>query len=554
MNSIDSKDKFRIMVENSIVGSYIMVNGAIVYANQFLADIFGYTKEEMIGINPLEFTHEDDRARVQKNMIFCLENGSKKIEYSAKCFTKDEKIKHLYVYGVLVEIDGETSIMGSVIDETEKTLATQKLEKLANYDSLTGLFNRYYYNLYFEQLMKQVQRYDKKVALLLFDIDNFKRINDSLGHKAGDVVLVRTAELVNEVLRDSDSLFRIGGDEFTIIVENFNSVNEVKILTKRIQQALKTSIEVDDLSFHISLSIGIALYPEHGNSLETLQKSADIAMYQSKQDGKNRFSIFAQESGSSSKILELEDEFYEGIQRGELETYLQPQINLTTNKLIGVESLARWNHPTRGVLTPNVFLPLAQEMGLLYKLDLIMIEDAYRLLKKYDDLGLLNFTISVNISNALFHHQRFFSIMQKFQQKHTYLCKHMQLELTEDILMVDNNHANKIIKSLKLIGYKMAIDDFGTGFSSLSHLKMMDIDELKIDRAFIQDITSDKNDKAIVEAIVAMGHTLDLKVVAEGVEEASQIIILKNMGCDIVQGYYYNRPMPVYDFEHKWLH
>ena len=554
MNNIDANDTFRVMVENSIVGSYIMQEGKIVYANQFLADIFGYTREELIGMNPLEFTHEEDRASVQKNMMLCIENGENKIEYSAKCFTKAGALKYLYVYGVVVEIDGAHSVIGSVIDETEKTLATLELERLANYDSLTGLFNRHYFNLHFEHLMKQAQRYEKKLALLLFDIDNFKRINDSLGHEAGDIVLVRTAELVSDVLRESDSFFRIGGDEFTIIVENFSSVNEVKILTKRIQQALRTSIDVDDLSFHISLSIGIALYPEHGDSMATLQKSADIAMYQSKQDGKNRFSIFAQESGNSSKILELEDEFYEGMDRGELETYLQPQIDLVTNKLIGAEALVRWNHPKRGVLAPNVFLPLAQEMGLLYKLDLIMIEDAYRLLRKYDSLGLLNFSISVNISNALFHHQRFFSIMQKFQQKYTYLCKHMTLELIEDILMVDNNHANMIIRSLKLIGYRMAIDDFGTGFSSLSNLKMMEIDELKIDRAFIKDITTDKNDRAIVEAIVAMGHTLDLKVLAEGAEDASQIIALKSMGCDIVQGYYYNRPMQVYDFERKWLH
>jgi len=553
MNCIDSKDKFCIMVEHSIVGSYIMVDGKITHANQFLSEMFGYAKDEIIGMNPLDLTHEDDKGRVQKHMMASLESENNKVEYSAKCVTRDGEVKYLYVYGVVVEIDKQISIIGSVIDETEKTLANMKLERLANYDSLTNLFNRYYFNIYFEHSMKQAQRYEKKLALLLFDIDNFKRINDSLGHKAGDVVLVRTAELIGEVLRESDSFFRIGGDEFTIIVENFSSVNEVKILTKRIQQALRTSIEVDNLSFHISLSIGVALYPEHGNCIQTLQKSADIAMYQAKKDGKNRFSIFAQESGSSSKILELEDEFYEGIQKGELETYLQPQIDLSTKKLVGAEALVRWRHPKRGILTPNVFLPLAQEMGLLYKLDLIMIEDVYKLLKKYDAWGVLNFTISVNISNALFHHQRFFSIMQKFQQKYTYLCKHMQLELTEDILMVDNNHANKIIKSLKLIGYKMAIDDFGTGFSSLSNLKMMDIDELKIDRAFIKDITTDKNDKAIVQAILAMGHTLDLKVLAEGVEDASQIIVLKNIGCDVVQGYYYNRPMPVKEFDKKWI-
>jgi len=553
MSILDSDEKFRIMVENSAVGAYILADGKITYANETLAKIFGYNSSEIIGKSPLVLTHEDDRGFVQKNLNKNILSKMKNLEYSTKGIKKDGTINYIHVYGVFSEVDGEQYIIGTVVDETEKQIASNKLERLVNYDSLTNLFNRHYFNLHFEHLLKQATRYEHKLALLLFDIDNFKRINDSLGHKAGDIVLIRTAELITEVLRDSDSFFRIGGDEFTIIVENFNSVNEIKILTKRIQQALRTSIDIDELSFHISLSIGIALFPDHGDSMESLQKSADIAMYQSKQEGKNRFSIFSQDSGSSSKLLELEDEFYEGLQRGELETFLQPQIDLETNKLVGVEALVRWRHPTKGILAPSVFLQLAQEMGLLYKLDLIMIEEAYTLLKKYDRLGILNFTISVNISNALFHHQRFFSIMQKFQKRYAYLCTYMKLELTEDILMVDNNHANKIIKSLKLIGYKMAIDDFGTGFSSLSNLKMMDIDELKIDRAFVKDIINDDNDKAIVQAIVVMGHQLDLKVLAEGAEDGNQILLLKEMGCDIVQGYYYNKPMCVDDFESKWL-
>ena len=553
MGILNSDDKYRILVEHAVVGVYIIYEGKFTYVNDRLASIFAYDSDEVIGMSPLELTHEDDRDTVQSNATKRLDGEIDSIEYSFKGITKDGESKYLHVFGTIFEVDGKKSIIGTLIDETEKKLASNELSRLVNYDSLTGLFNRHYFNLQFEHIMKQATRHNNKLALILFDIDNFKRINDSLGHKAGDIVLIKTAELVKNVLRDSDSFYRIGGDEFTVIMENFNSTNEVKILIARIQESLKTSIEVDNLSFHISLSIGVSIFPEHGVDIDTLQKSADIAMYQAKKDGKNRCSIFANDSGSSSKILELEDELYEGLDRGELEIYLQPQIDLKTEQLLGAEALVRWNHPKRGVLTPNSFLPLAQEMGLLYKLDLIMIENTYLLLEKYDKLGLLNFSISVNISNALFHHQRFFSIMQKFQQRYSYLCQHMQLELTEDILMVDNNHAIKIIKSLQLIGYKLAIDDFGTGYSSLSHLKMMPIDELKIDRAFIQDIAKDERDRAIVEAIVNLGHTLKLKVVAEGAEDREQVELLKKMGCDIVQGYYYSKPMSVEDFETKWL-
>ena len=546
-------NKYRVLVENSVVGIYIIGGGKFTYVNKKLADIFDYSSEEVIGMSPLELTHEDDKNQVQSNIKKRLDDGISSIEYSFKGITKEGAIKYIHVYGTVSEINGVQSIIGTLIDETEKTLARKDLEHLVNYDTLTGLFNRHYFNLQFEHIMNQAKRHNTKVALFLFDIDNFKRINDSLGHKAGDIVLTKTAELVQEVLRESDYFFRIGGDEFTIIMENFHSSNEVKLLAQRVEEALKASIEIDELSIHISLSIGISLFPDHGDDINTLQKSADIAMYQSKKEGKNRFTIFAKDSGSSSEIIKLENELYEGIERGELELYLQPQVDLTNNKLIGAEALVRWNHPKRGILTPNVFLPLAQEAGLMYKLDLVMIENTFLLLRKYEVSGLLNFTISVNISNALFHHQRFFSIMQKFQQRYTHLCSFMKLELTEDILMVDSAHAVKMVKSLRLIGYTTAIDDFGTGYSSLSHLKTLEIDELKIDRAFIRDLSKSKKDRAIVKAIVDMGHTLELQVLAEGTEDKIQVDLLKEMGCDLVQGYYFSKPVSVEEFETQYL-
>ncbi len=553
MNKIQESEKYRLMVENSIVGAYIIEDGKFVYVNRRLEQLSGYTNSELLNMNPLTFVHEDDRAFVAENLQKKILGEECERDFCVKVVDTDGNVKYVHVDGIQVELDGRKVIAGTFIDITEKTIAVKKIEKLVNYDSLTGLYNRHYFNIHSEYLLKKAQRDQSRLAVLLFDIDNFKRINDSLGHKAGDIVLVQTGKLISDVLRDSDYFFRLGGDEFTVIINDFKSESEIKILTKRIQKALRSSIEVDELSFHISLSIGISLFPEHGTSMETLQKSADIAMYQSKKDGKNRFSFFAQDSGSSSKILELENDFYEGIERGELELYLQPQVDVATSRLVGAEALVRWNHPEKGVLTPNIFLPLAQDTGLLYKLDLIMIDKAYNLLKEYDTQGKLNFTISVNISNALFHHQRFFSIMQKFQKKYGHLCKYIMLELTEEILMVDNSHANKIMKSLKLIGYKMAIDDFGTGYSSFGNLKMMEINELKIDRSFIKDIGKNENDKAIVKAVIAMGHSLGLSVLAEGVEEKCQVEILKEMDCDTIQGFYFDKPMPAALFSKCWL-
>jgi diguanylate cyclase (GGDEF)-like protein/PAS domain S-box-containing protein len=551
--SIIGEDKYKTMVENALVGVFIISDDKFTYANRTLSMITGYSQEELLGMNPLDFVHKDDYERVARNMQKRLEDDEKATEYSFKGVTKDNEIKYARVLGTLVEIEGEKAIIGTLIDETEKSVINNELQYLVNYDSLTGLFNRYYFNLQFEHLLLQASRSESQLAIILFDIDNFKRINDSLGHKAGDEVLVQTAHLINKVLRESDSFYRIGGDEFVIVMEKIHTASEVEILARRIQQSLKTSIEVEDHSFHISLSMGIAIFPEHGESIASLQKSADIAMYKAKKDGKNCFNIFSHESSNSSKLLKLENEFYEGIERGELEIYLQPQIELTSEKLIGAEALVRWKHPTKGILAPALFLPLAQEMGLLYKLDLIMIEKTFKLLERYDKIGILDFTLSVNISNALFHHQRFFSIMQKFQQRYSYFTQYIKLELTEDILMVDNNRTIKMIKSLRLIGYKLAIDDFGTGYSSFSHLKKLPIDELKIDREFIKDITKNKKDRAIVETIVNLGHTLELTVLAEGAEDEEEIALLKDMKCDIVQGYYYSKPICVAEFEKNYL-
>jgi len=554
MEILDTNDKFKILVETAVVGIYIIQDGKFTYVNDRLASIFGYQAEEIIGhLSPLDLTAPSDRERVVELIKKRVSGKIKSIEYTFEGLKKNGEQLYIRVLGTTIERGKHKAIIGTLIDETQQVLAEKELERLANYDSLTGLHNRNYFSLHVGHCIEKSKRDKTKMALFVFDIDNFKRINDSLGHSAGDKVLVELANRLKKVLRKCDLFFRLGGDEFSIVVENYHSVYELKVLLKRIQHALRKAVVIEEMSLHISVSVGISLFPEHAEDLESLQKTADIAMYTAKKSGKNRFSFFAQERVDSVKVLELENELFDAIKNNELQTYLQPQVDLHTAKLLGAEALVRWDHPTRGVLAPFIFLQLAEEIGMLYKLDLLMIENVFSLLKRYKKMGKLDFKISVNISNALFHHNVFLVTMQEYQKQYPELISHIILELTENIVMIDDTSAYENIKFLKSLGYKMSIDDFGTGYSSLSHLKSMDIDELKIDRAFIRDISEDENDKAIVQAIVVMGHTLGLDVLAEGVETKEQLDILESINCDIIQGYYFDKPLSIEDFEKKWI-
>jgi EAL domain-containing protein (putative c-di-GMP-specific phosphodiesterase class I) len=316
---------------------------------------------------------------------------------------------------------------------------------------------------------------------------------------------------------------------------------------------MQDAFDIDGVSLHISISLGVALFPKHGRDIETLQKAADIALYEAKKNGKNRFAFFARNSDMMLDNIQMENELFQAIENRELAAYLQPQIDLESGRICGAEALIRWLHPEKGMIPPGRFLPLARELGILYKIDMFVIKNVFELLASWKRRCSFCPTVSVNISSALFHHQQFLPMMRSMFQSYEELCNSVELELTEDILIEDERHAYLLIKALKTLGFKLSIDDFGTGYSSLSHLKMLEVDKLKIDRTFIKDITENPNDRAIVESIIAMGHTLGLEIVAEGVETEAQTRMLGSLGCDVIQGFYFSEPLPVSVFEKRWL-
>lgn len=550
---LDSDEKFRALVEHAVVGIYIIQDGKFSYVNKRLAEIFGYERGELIGKSNLDLTHPDDRGMAKENIRKRIEGYEESIEYSFRGITKEGEMKYIRVYGSVFHFRGERAIIGTLIDETETVLAKKELERLANYDTLTGLYNRHVFVNEFKRAVALGNRRDHKVALIVFDIDNFKRINDSLGHKAGDKLLDAISKRVAKILRKTDLFARIGGDEFAIIVEDYLNLEEIGTLIGRIQETVHTSLDINGIHLHISISLGVALFPEHGRDIETLQKAADIALYEAKKNGKNRFAFFAHNSDMMLDNIQMETELFEALEKGELEAWLQPQIDLKNGTICGAESLIRWIHPQKGMIAPDRFLPLARELGILYRVDMFVIENVFELLRKWKKECSFCPTLSVNISSALFHHQQFLPKMKSIHRRYEGLCDFVELELTEDILIENERHAYLLIKALKALGFKLSIDDFGTGYSSLSHLKMLEVDKLKIDRSFIEDITENPNDRAIVESIIAMGHTLGLEIVAEGVETKAQVEMLHAIGCDVIQGYYYSRPLPIEDFEKRWL-
>jgi EAL domain-containing protein (putative c-di-GMP-specific phosphodiesterase class I) len=301
------------------------------------------------------------------------------------------------------------------------------------------------------------------------------------------------------------------------------------------------------------LSIGISLYPQDADDAQTLQKTADIAMYDAKRKGKDNYVFYSKDDGKYLVKAKLEDEIYKAYENKEFQFFLQPQISTEDERLLSAEALIRWEHSTRGIIEPCYFLDLAEEVGLLYKLDLFMIEEALAFVREHKGMMNPDFTISVNLSNALFFHQDFLKEVDRLNKKYKDEISHIQLELTENIAMNNQEYSKKIILSLKELGFSISIDDFGTGYSSLSHLKMLDVDELKIDKSFIDDIVAGEVDYSLVKAIVDMCKALELVTVAEGVERQEQYKILQNLGCDVIQGYYFSKPLSIEDFKEKYL-
>ena len=428
-------------------------------------------------------------------------------------------------------------------DLTERKKAESQLHNLSNRDRTTGLPNR---NLFFTDL-KKLAKQDSHHALLVFDLDNFKKINDSLGHQLGDSLLAKLAMRLSKLTREKDVFYRLGGDEFALVMSGTNDIHTITRMAKQFLAAIATPFKMAGHELVITSSVGIVLFPEDGNTPELLLKNADTAMYHAKKKGNSYLFFNDTMNRQAVKRLQIENLMRFGLKEDHFEVYYQPKMNIRTGKFTGMEALVRFITPKKGIISPGVFIPIAEETGQIIEIGEVVLHKACRDVKAWLDAGLFNGRVAVNLSAKQFSLPDLTTRIDVILQNHALPSYFLELEITEGTVMDDPQDAISIMRSLSARGIHLAMDDFGTGYSSLAYLKQFPLNTLKVDKAFIDDMQTERG-RNMVDSIVTIAHNLDLHVVAEGVEQAEQIAILKELNCETMQGYYYSKPLSRAEF------
>lgn len=428
---------------------------------------------------------------------------------------------------------------------SERNRAEKHLDKLAYYDVTTDLPNRHFFHKQLDLSVERAITSKQKMVLLFLDLDNFKIVNDTAGHKTGDLLLKQASSRLSNVIRQNDYICRIGGDEFAIIIENIDGIDDVTIVTKKCIDALSNPFVFDGNKFFIGVSIGVSICPDDTITANELLVNADMAMYEAKIRGKNNFQFFDYEMNIVHSLkYQLESDLRHAIQKNQLELYYQPLVNANNGLLTGVEALMRWHHPEKGTILPNDFIPIAEETGLILPLGKWLIEVACQQGKQLVDAGLEDIIIAINVSGIQIREHGFIDDVTDALKVSGLPPEILEIELTESTLMDDSELIIQKVNELKKLGIHISIDDFGTGFSSMNYLKSFPISKLKIDQSFVSGLPKNNEDIAIVRAIIAMAHGLGIDVIAEGVENMEQAAMLSEYDCDMFQGYYYAKPMP----------
>jgi len=494
----------------------------------------------------LDLVHPDDRKMVKKTINNdLLKNKQCGIEYNILLPGDFERT--IYQEGrTIFNEDGEAiRVVGTIQDITERKKAEQKIKFLAYYDRLTKLPNRLLFKERLGKAIADANRHGRSGAIIFLDLDNFKHINETFGHYTGDKLLKIAAKRIGDCLRNNDTAARLGGDDFGIIIEETHNLQDAALVARRILETMKQVIVIDGNEFYTNTSIGVSVYPLDGNNVEMLMRNADAAMSRAKELGKNTYQFYTADMNAKAfERFALETGLRKAVERNELLLHYQPEVDLTSGMVIGVEALVRWAHPDMGLISPMEFIPLAEESGLITSIGEWVLRTACAQNKAWQMGKNTNIRIGVNLSASQFKNHNLLELIANVLEETGLNADSLELELTESILMEHAETSINTLDQLNRMGVHLSIDDFGTGYSSFSYLKRFPIDTLKIDRSFVHDINTDPDDAAIVKAVTTMAHSLNLKVVAEGVETKEQLATLKNLGCDIAQGYLISRPIP----------
>ena len=526
----------------------------------------------LIGIRPQDFdgtldsflhvVHAEDRERVDVALKQILtERKPCDIDHRIVLPHGADFAVHLQAEAVFDDQLQALTIIGTAQDITDRKQSEREIYRLAYFDSLTGLANRVLFKDRLTQALAHASRYHSTLAVLFLDLDRFKVINDTLGHNIGDLLLKQVAGRLTESVRHSDSvsrsvdkeenhsLARLGGDEFTVLLTNLRDVQDAGTVARRIVEAMANPFLIEGREIFVTISVGIAIFPVDGESIDALLKNADSAMYHAKEKGRNNFQFYSNNlNAAANDRLNLEGELRHAVEREEFVVFYQPQIDLRGGEIVSAEALVRWQHPRRGLLRPEEFMQAAVDTGLIRAIDEWVLRTACRHSQEWQQRGKIPVRISVNISNSFFHGDTLVSVVEQAlgQTGVTPAC--LELELTESIVMRNVDASIAMLTTLRTMGVQLSIDDFGTGYSSLSYLHRLPINRVKIDQSFILEILTQARPPMIVRAIVAMAHSLNLLVLAEGVEQEFQRTTLIEEGCDYAQGHLFGRPMPADEF------
>ena len=523
----------------------VSLDGKLLFTNRAMLQALQYSREELVGRDSTVLVADDSRNLYELGLARV---GSGEALTTLEAVFRAKDGRDISVEGSLTcsfRNKQPTAIWGIWRDVTERKLTQARLYNLAHHDNLTGLPNRILFLDRLKQAMSLAHRHHKLAALLFLDLDRFKVINDTLGHPTGDKLLVQVAKRLSGALREIDSVARFGGDEYTIILCNLERREDAELVAHKILNVIARPYNIDDHELFVTASLGISVYPMDTEDLDSLIKKADVAMYHAKGLGGGvlqYYDSFMDED--SHRRLVLENSLRKALEKNEFRLYYQPKVNIVSGQITALEALLRWEHPELGILPPSEFIPLAEETGLIIPIGEWVMEEACRQHLAWEEQGLPRLRVAVNLSGYQLQQKNFLDVVKGVLRRTGLAPEYLEFEITETVIMQNPDAIIQVLTCLREMGMHISVDDFGTGYSSLAQLKRFSVNTLKIDKSFVRDIDQNKTDAAIATAIIAMGNSLDLKVIAEGVETMGQYAFLKDTLCDEIQGYLISRPIP----------
>jgi diguanylate cyclase (GGDEF)-like protein/PAS domain S-box-containing protein len=543
-----AEEKYRAIFEDAVIGIFQTTpEGRPLSINRALAQMHGYDSPEQLLAEVSNVARQlfVDPGRMDELTHALDENGVVR-GAQVEVYRRDRTKKWLLVnLRAVRDAVGNIALHeGTVEDITDRKAAEERVQYLAYYDALTGLPNRTLLQDRLSKALASARRQKDKVALLFLDLDRFKNINDSLGHSVGDLLLQDVAERLKRSAREQDTVARLAGDEFLIVLTDVKDIRDAAVAAERFMDAMTAEFVVQSHPLSISCSLGISIFPEHGADGETLIKNADAAMYCAKDYGRDNFRFFTEDMNAQVvERLTLENSLRLALDKKELFLEYQPQMDIGTGRITGLEALLRWQHPELGLVPPDKFIRIAENSGLIMPIGEWVFRTACSQARKWQDEGLPAVPVAVNVSAVQFRQEGFRELIRRVLHETGLASQYLELELTESLLLSNADVRLLVLQELKAMGLRLAIDDFGTGYSSFSYLKQFPVSKLKIDRSFIRDVAVNPDDAAITTAIISMAKSLNLKVIAEGVENEEQMSFLRAHHCDEIQGYYFSKPL-----------